>query len=158
MMSRSRLRTTGYLLIAIFFTAMAAFITPYYLLYGLQPPAYPTVLVDEEFDAIALREVNLEFETDVIFPYTQMIVDVEITANTAIILASYMEVLNSTGAVIAHIIFTGGTGTFSTNWICAQGHYNITLYTWGPYTAILEGRIIITTRGFPSVGWWVCPP
>jgi hypothetical protein len=89
-----------------------------------------------------------------------MKVDLEITeANEPfLIYGSFMEIINSTGGQVTRITFTPETGFLSTDWFCAQGHHTIILRSTSLGIAQLEGRIIVTIRGWPYIGWWVCPP
>lgn len=138
---------------------MAAFITPYYLLYGPVAPAWQNYAINEEIDAYDYGYITLEYEVDIIHPFIQMIVEVEIAENPSFLIAGYMDIRNSTGDIIEHIIFSPPTGIFTTGWYCAQGHYNITIHTTGnPYTVNhLEGHILVLKRGWPAIGWWECP-
>jgi hypothetical protein len=159
-MAKGRLAPMIIRIIVIFLILLAIPFLPYYILYGPQPPAYPINTVNALFEESSAREVQFEFDTYVIFPYTQMKVDLEITeANEPfLVYGSYMDILNSTGGQVTRIPFTPETGFLSTDWFCAQGHYTIILRSTSNWIAQLEGRIIVTIRGWPYVGWWVCPP
>ncbi len=159
-MSKGPLAPSVIRIIAIFLLLLAIPFLPYFILYGAQPPAYPTITINALFSESNAREVQFDFNTNVAFPYTQMKVDLEISeANEPFLTyGSYMEIINSTGGQVTHIPFSPVTGFLSTDWFCAQGHYTIILRSTSNWVAQLEGRIIVTIRGFPYVGWWVCPP